>query len=279
VTTNAGSILTYTPAPDFFGTNTFDYRICDGDGLCDTGTVTVILTPVNDAPVASNAAISVPANTASSLTLPAGDPDGDVMTYVLLAAPTNGFATDLVATNGALTYTPVYAFSGGDSIGFTVHDGALTSAAAVVALTVTAPADGDSDGLPDAFEAQYGVSDPAGHDDGDGVPNIEEYFANTNPTNGASFLHLVGGVVTNGEGHLLITWDSIGGTRYRIAYGDGTAVGSYNGLYTDLLRTLAEEVDPAALGTPSTQSFTDDFLLIGGPPATGARYFQIKAVR
>ena len=49
-------VATYTPDPDFNGTDTFDYVVCD-DGnplpsLCDTATVTIIVDPVNDPPVA-----------------------------------------------------------------------------------------------------------------------------------------------------------------------------------------------------------------------------------
>ncbi|MBT8237248.1 MAG: T9SS type B sorting domain-containing protein [Croceitalea sp.] len=37
--------VTYTPDPDYQGTDTFDYTICDDLGNCDTATVTVVVTP------------------------------------------------------------------------------------------------------------------------------------------------------------------------------------------------------------------------------------------
>ncbi|WP_238719110.1 Ig-like domain-containing protein [Pelagihabitans pacificus] len=40
--------VTYTPAPGFIGTDTFDYTICDNSGNCSTATVTVVVTDVTD---------------------------------------------------------------------------------------------------------------------------------------------------------------------------------------------------------------------------------------
>ncbi|HIH86500.1 MAG TPA: CehA/McbA family metallohydrolase, partial [Methanosarcinales archaeon] len=43
----------YTPDPDYNGPDSFIYEICDTEGLCDTATVTIDVTAVNDAPVIS----------------------------------------------------------------------------------------------------------------------------------------------------------------------------------------------------------------------------------
>ena len=45
--------FTYTPDPDYNGLDGFTYEICDTEGLCDTATVTIDVTAVNDAPVIS----------------------------------------------------------------------------------------------------------------------------------------------------------------------------------------------------------------------------------
>ena len=42
--------FTYTPDPDYNGPDSFTYEICDTDGLCDTATVTIDITAVNDLP-------------------------------------------------------------------------------------------------------------------------------------------------------------------------------------------------------------------------------------
>jgi hypothetical protein len=41
--------------------------------------------------------------------------------------------------------------------------------------------DSNGNGLPDQWEAHYGVTNPNGDDDGDGVTNIQEYLRGTNP--------------------------------------------------------------------------------------------------
>ena len=48
-----------------------------------------------------------------------------------------------------------------------------------------APADSDGDGMPDYWERQFGVEDPAADSDSDGYTDIEEYLNNTDPRGGA----------------------------------------------------------------------------------------------
>ena len=52
--TLVSGVVRYTPAANYFGPDSFTYTIRDGNGVPDTGTVTVTVTPVNDAPVAVN---------------------------------------------------------------------------------------------------------------------------------------------------------------------------------------------------------------------------------
>ena len=51
VVDNGDGTVTYTPAADWNGVDTFTYTVSDG-ALTDTATVTVTVTAVNDAPVA-----------------------------------------------------------------------------------------------------------------------------------------------------------------------------------------------------------------------------------
>ncbi|QJE97464.1 discoidin domain-containing protein [Luteolibacter luteus] len=43
--------------------------------------------------------------------------------------------------------------------------------------------DSDSNGLPDYWEALYGITDPGGNPDNDGLTNLQEFTAGTHPTN------------------------------------------------------------------------------------------------
>ena len=53
LTNHNNGTFTYTPDPDYNGHDSFIYEICDTEGLCDTATVTIDVTAVNDAPVIS----------------------------------------------------------------------------------------------------------------------------------------------------------------------------------------------------------------------------------
>ncbi len=87
----------------------------------------------------------------------------------------------------------------GQSYDFFFNDPAIITANAssgistsdtVVITRQTGNHDSNTNGMPDAWEQQYfgGITgaDPQGDGDGDGVPNWEEYVADTVPTNGAS---------------------------------------------------------------------------------------------
>jgi hypothetical protein len=146
----------------------------------------------------------------------------------------------------------------------------------VVTVNVLPPADTNSNQLSDSWEALYGVSDPNGDADGDGANNLNEYWSGTNPTNAASWLRIT--QINKGESGYQIVWSSVGGVRYRVLFSDGDAQGSFNGIFTPVIRSVTEEMDPNPLGSPATLSFTDDFTLTGGPSLTGARYYRLQVV-
>ena len=78
----------------------------------------------------------------------------------------------------------------------------------------------------------------------------------------------------NSQGHCKLTWAAVGGLRYRVSYRDGDP----NGAFTDLVRSPVAEINLAPEGAAATQSFTDNFTLTGGAPASGTRYFQVRVV-
>jgi|GEM_PF-1498929 len=104
INTNTGAV-TYTPAPNYFGPDHFTYRVSDGS-LFATGTVSITVLPVNDAPVF----VQTPTNrTIAELTLltvtnAATDVDtaASSLTYTLLNPP----AGAVISSNGVITWTP-----------------------------------------------------------------------------------------------------------------------------------------------------------------------------
>lgn len=121
VVLNADGSYTYTPDPDYHGQDQFTYTVTDEDGDTDTGQVNLLVTPVNDDPVASDLSVSVNRETIIFSQLPANDVDGDTLTFTLLQGPSNGQVT--VYPGGQFHYTGDKFFWGTDTFTYTVDDG------------------------------------------------------------------------------------------------------------------------------------------------------------
>ena len=136
VTLQSDGSFAYTPNLNFNGNDSFVYQITDGNEGSDTATVTVTVNPVNDAPTATNDAITTDQNTAvviSPLTND-NDVDGDALSINTFVQGTDG----TVAENGneSLLYTPNSGFIGNDSFTYSISDGNGGTATATVNITV-----------------------------------------------------------------------------------------------------------------------------------------------
>ncbi|MCG3209027.1 MAG: hypothetical protein FOGNACKC_02643 [Anaerolineae bacterium] len=139
VTINPDGSITYTPAPNFNGEDSFTYEVCDTTGLCDTATVTINVTPVNDAPVAKDDAYSTDEDTTLTVSPPGilvndSDVDGDSLTVTLLTDPANGTLSQ--NADGSFSYTPNENFNGVDSYTYEACDPDGLCAEATVTITV-----------------------------------------------------------------------------------------------------------------------------------------------
>ena len=136
VVINADNTLTYTPNQNFNGTDSFDYIVTDGQGGTDTGTITVNVGGVNDAPTVAPDSASVAEDTPVTLNplLNDSDPDGDTLTITAVSDPANGAV--VINPDGTLTYTPDLNFSGVDTFTYTVEDGQGGSSTATVTVGV-----------------------------------------------------------------------------------------------------------------------------------------------
>ena len=127
LTLHADGAFTYTPDPDFHGSDTFTYAATDG--TVETAPVAVALTihAVNDAPSA-DAGVTYQADEGSVVTFSARgsvDVDGDPLTYEW----DFGDGT----TGHGVAPTHVYADNGTYPVALTVSDGSLTDQAATTA--------------------------------------------------------------------------------------------------------------------------------------------------
>ncbi len=122
----ASGFYSYTPNPDFYGTDTFEYEICD-DGnpvLCDIASVTIDVTPVNDAPTPAPDTLYMLANSTiqDNVLLNDSDIENDNLTAMIspMAAPINGSV--IIQPNGNINYTPNPNYVGTDSFTYEVCD-------------------------------------------------------------------------------------------------------------------------------------------------------------
>ncbi|HIF9315456.1 TPA: Ig-like domain-containing protein, partial [Photobacterium damselae] len=135
VTINADGSWEYVPNPDFNGEDSFTVVVDDGNGGTDTITVTVNVTPVNDAPVGENVSAETPEDTAVTGQLTATDVDGDNLTFKPGSDPTNGSVT--VNSDGSWEYVPNTDFNGEDSFTVVVDDGNGGTDTITVTVNVT----------------------------------------------------------------------------------------------------------------------------------------------
>ncbi len=137
--TGTAPSITYTPAANFFGTDSFTYQVRDGSATPAQATVTFTVRPVNDAPVGDAQAPTTAEDTPLVVVLTGTDAENAALAYTIIAQPTRGTLTRNAqpATLNSYTYTPFANVFGSDSFTFKVSDGQLESAPATVAITIT----------------------------------------------------------------------------------------------------------------------------------------------
>ena len=132
----SNGVVTYTPNLNFNGTDAFSYGVSDGRGGTEEATVTVTVTPVNDAPTALDDQAELAEDTTTVIPVLANDHDvdGDPLTVSMGVQAENGVAT--ANGDGTITYKPNPNFHGTDRFGYVINDGAGGTDTAVVNLLV-----------------------------------------------------------------------------------------------------------------------------------------------
>jgi len=130
----ANGSFAYLPDQNYFGTDSFDYSVTDGSGTTDTGTVSITVNNINDAPIAGDQTLDADEDIALSGMVTATDIDGDSLTFSGTGATAHG--TVAINADGSFTYMPDRNYYGTDSFDFTVSDGQGGSDIGTATITI-----------------------------------------------------------------------------------------------------------------------------------------------
>ena len=135
----------YTPTANYNGADSFTYKANDGIADSNVATVSITVTPVNDAPAAVDDSYNVDEDatlTVDGVGVLANDldVDGNALTAALVVGPAHGVLS--LNANGTFTYTPALNYSGPDGFTYKARDGTVDSNVASVSITVSSTNDG-----------------------------------------------------------------------------------------------------------------------------------------
>ncbi len=121
--------LAYAPNLNFNGQDNFTFKVIDNQGTeSNTATISITVTPVNDAPTATSNTYNISEDNSVNITLAATDVDSSNLTYIIT---NSSHGTFFNGTGNSLTYTPTTNYNGTDSFTFTVTDGVLSDTATI----------------------------------------------------------------------------------------------------------------------------------------------------
>jgi hypothetical protein len=128
--------MTYTPAANYYGPDSFEFRVSDGIADPSSAVITIVVNPVNDTPVAADDTAATGEDNPVVINVLANDKDvdGDALSVSDFVQPIYGTVDD--NGDGTLTYTPYLNYFGSDSFSYTLSDGAGGTDDATVNITI-----------------------------------------------------------------------------------------------------------------------------------------------
>lgn len=288
VVENPDGTLTYTPNPDYIGSDYFIYEICDPTNNCDKSLVTVItLNPdANEPPVTVNDLYQTNPDEAINLDVLANDadPENEPLTLSNLNNPSNG---NLQQNGNLLIYTPNPGFTGEDIFTYDACDpqGLCTTAMVVVLVgdgTANTPPTANDDVKTTLPETPVNIELLNNDTDPDAGQTLSVTFI-TKPVNGSSILQPNGTVKYypnigfEGNDYFVYTvCDNGNPSLCDTAYVTIYVVNSNQNI--DIYAETPEDTDiELCIDAYMTLPFVSDTIIVQNMPQNGFPYFQNNA--
>ena len=132
----------YIPKANFSGTDSFTFKVFDGQVYSNVATVTFTIRAVNDAPKSFDNSVSVAQDVSKSFYLTSTDVENEALSYTLVQAPAHGTLSAMPSAptraQPSVTYTPEAGYVGSDSFTWKTNDGTQDSNLATVSINVFA---------------------------------------------------------------------------------------------------------------------------------------------
>jgi len=137
VVMNADGTVTYKPATNYFGPDSFGYTISDGRGGTNSATVSVTVVHINQPPTATNDTATTARSTKATIKVLANDsdPDRDALKVTSVGRFTKG-GSATINTDQTVRYRPKTGFVGTETFVYMISDGHGHTASATVTVTV-----------------------------------------------------------------------------------------------------------------------------------------------
>ena len=116
-------MIVYRPQEDFFGRDSFEYRVCNNNGICDVANVTITVHPMNDPPFAQNDTINLSEDEMVLINPMLNDIDRDAHLEMRLEIKSQpNFGTAMITGNKLVSYAPDDHFFGKDFFYYRICD-------------------------------------------------------------------------------------------------------------------------------------------------------------
>ncbi|WP_240036198.1 Ig-like domain-containing protein [Pseudoalteromonas sp. A757] len=139
-----GTVFSYTPLPNFNGSDVFTYTVSDGEFKSNTASVSMTVTSVNDAPIAVDDSFTFDAVASNQYVLPVlnndSDPDGSALRIIGAKA---SIGSAFIANN-TLTYQAIQNSQAPIVVTYLIEDDSKARAKANASITINGTGSGNA---------------------------------------------------------------------------------------------------------------------------------------